>query len=228
MTLCFLWFLLSIPGGPSNPSQNSPSAAINYGQAEIAQVLQVLPDFHLVCNIRNYPPVVGEQMPVYIRGLQPGGTQADAEVQTYLQTLLCKQPRDPNQFILLKNIQRGQSFCLIADLEINGRDIGDFLVQQGLVERILKAPAAERTAGAVPEPPAPIAPSMVLQPIVSAPSSVKTPSQPSQGYIVSKGSRIFHRVGCSHAARITEERRILFRTRDEAASGRRPCKTCNP
>ncbi|HOK66256.1 MAG TPA: hypothetical protein PLV55_05545 [Anaerohalosphaeraceae bacterium] len=226
MILCFLWILLTIPAAQSKPSENPSPATMNYGQAEIAQVLQVLPDFHLVCNIRNYPAVVGEQMPVYIRGLQPGGTQADAKVQTYLQTLLCKQPRDPNQVILLKNIQRGQSFCLIADLEINGRDVGDFLVQQGLVERILKAPAAEKTAGAAPETPA--APSMVLQPIAPASSPVKTSPQPSQGYIASKGSRIFHRVGCPHAARITEEQRILFRTRDEAASGRRPCKTCNP
>ncbi|HOQ04460.1 MAG TPA: hypothetical protein PKY88_04535 [Anaerohalosphaeraceae bacterium] len=226
MIFYFLWFFLTTPAVQKASSNLSTATAVNYGQAEIAQVLEVFPDFHLLCNIRNYPPVVGEQMPVYIRGLQPGGTQADAKVQTYLQTLLCKQPRDPNQVILLKNIQRGQSFCLIADLEINGRDVGDFLVQQGLVERILKAPAAEKTAGPAPETPA--APSMVLQPIAPVSSPIKTSPQPSQGYIASKGSRIFHRVGCPHAARITEEQRILFRTRDEAASGRRPCKTCNP
>lgn len=226
MTLCFLWILLTFPA-QSNPSETPPPpAAMNYGQAEVAQVLQVFPDFHLVCNIRNYPPVIGEQMPVYIRGLQPSGTQADGKVQTYLQTLLCKHPRDPNEVILLKNIQRGQLFCLTADLEINGRDVGDFLVRQGLVERILKAPVAEKTARAAPETPP--APSMVLQPIAPASSSVKTSPQPSQGYIASKGSRIFHRVGCPHAARITEEQRLLFRTREEAASGRRPCKTCNP
>jgi hypothetical protein len=233
MILHMFWILLSIPAGQSNPSQISsvPAAAgispetTHYGQAEVSEVLRVLPDFHLVCNIRSYPPVVGKQMPVSIRGLHPGGTEADEKVRSYLQTLLCTQSKDPNQLILLKNIQRGDTFCLVADVEINGRDLGDYLVEKGLVERILQAPVSEsKPEAASKQSPA----AGVLQPIPAA----AVPAQPgpptTQGYIASKNSRIFHRAGCPHAARIAEEQRLVFRTRQEAAVGRRPCKTCNP
>lgn len=226
MTLYFLWLLGIGLSNQEIPSEHQSSAEVYYGQAEAAQVVQVLPDFCLVCNIRNYPPVVGEKMPVYIRGLQAAGTQADSKVQTYLQTLLCKQPQDPNQAIVLKNIQRGETFCLIADIEINRRDIGDYLVEQGLVERILKAPVSEQDAPPSTEPPA--KQPTVLQPKAPPALTIAPGPMPTQGYIASKGSRIFHRIGCPHINRIGEAQRMYFRTREEAASGRRPCKTCNP
>jgi hypothetical protein len=226
MVLCCLWlFSAGILGKPASVVIN-PSPLPTYGQAEVSEVIQVCADFHLICNIRNYPPVVGEQMPVSIRGLEATGTENDAKVQACLQTLLCKQPKDPNQVILLKNIQRGMSFCLIADVELNGQDLGDFLIKKGLVERILKTPSSEQkpqaSSARIAQQP------NLLQPIASAAAAVKAGPPPTPGYVSSKGSRIFHRAGCFHVKRIAEEQRIYFQSREEASSGRRPCKTCNP
>ncbi len=60
-------------------------------------------------------------------------------------------------------------------------------------------------------------------------SAESAPVESPTGYFAAKSSKIFHRAGCSFLNRISEENRISFASRDQAASsGRRPCKTCNP
>jgi lysophospholipase L1-like esterase len=52
---------------------------------------------------------------------------------------------------------------------------------------------------------------------------------PSSGpWYAAKDSKIFHRAGCSFLGRIGKDNLVEFATRDQAAVGRRPCKTCNP
>ena len=47
--------------------------------------------------------------------------------------------------------------------------------------------------------------------------------------LLQKNSDVFHYISCFYVARIKPENLILFKTREEAiASGRRPCKKCNP
>jgi hypothetical protein len=48
-------------------------------------------------------------------------------------------------------------------------------------------------------------------------------------FVASKQSKVFHRASCPHAHRISPANRMEFRTLEEAlASGRTPCKTCQP
>jgi beta-lactamase superfamily II metal-dependent hydrolase len=48
-------------------------------------------------------------------------------------------------------------------------------------------------------------------------------------YAASKKSKVFHYIDCSSAKKISPGNLVLFKTREEAiASGRRPCKICNP
>ncbi len=47
-------------------------------------------------------------------------------------------------------------------------------------------------------------------------------------WFATKSGKVFHRAGCSFLSRISKENLQEFATRDEAAPGRRPCKTCNP
>ena len=50
-----------------------------------------------------------------------------------------------------------------------------------------------------------------------------------QEYAASKNSEVFHYSDCSHVEKMKPENLISFMTREEAiASGRRPCKTCEP
>ena len=48
-------------------------------------------------------------------------------------------------------------------------------------------------------------------------------------YVASKQTHIFHRQSCNIAAKIKEYNMLYYSTRDKAiASGRKPCKICNP
>jgi len=49
------------------------------------------------------------------------------------------------------------------------------------------------------------------------------------GYVASKNSKVFHKMNCSHARRISQKNKVTFKTKNEAVqSGRHPCKTCKP
>lgn len=62
-----------------------------------------------------------------------------------------------------------------------------------------------------------------------APSEKQQPPSDSAGpWYAAKDSKVFHNTGCSFLSRISKENLLEFATREEAASGRRPCKTCNP
>ncbi len=55
------------------------------------------------------------------------------------------------------------------------------------------------------------------------------PPAPEVTFVGSKGSKVFHRSDCPHAARIKSQNRVEFRTAEEARrQGRHPCRTCMP
>ncbi|MCJ7790779.1 MAG: hypothetical protein MUP69_11530, partial [Candidatus Atribacteria bacterium] len=68
---------------------------------------------------------------------------------------------------------------------------------------------------------------------IRAPPIVKSETKTSESqeykYAASKNSDVFHYLSCSYVSSIKSDNLILFKTREEAiASGRRPCKKCNP
>ena len=214
-------------GAPAQEAQT-------FGNAEIALVSKITADFTLVCDIQDFPPVVGQNMPVRIRGLESPQSVTSPDLHRFLKDLFTGSPNDPNRVILLKNIQRGESFCLIADIGIDGKDLGDYLVRKGLVNRILKIPG---TGEETPSDTVPSSASSAVPPSrTSTPAPAKNSTRPTppatahpQGYVSSKSSKVFHRTDCPHAKRISEDKKVYFVTRQQAIdSGRRPCKTCKP
>jgi micrococcal nuclease len=62
-----------------------------------------------------------------------------------------------------------------------------------------------------------------------APSDEKQAETKTLGYVGNLNSRIFHRLECSAAAKMSAKNRIDIKNRDEAVKqGYRPCKICNP
>ena len=54
-------------------------------------------------------------------------------------------------------------------------------------------------------------------------------SRPTDGYVASKRSTVFHRADCKGAAKISEKNLVRYNTRDEAIqAGKKPCHECNP
>lgn len=200
-----------------------------FEDAIVLQVNHIQGDLTLICDIQDFPPIVGKNMPVKIRGIEAPQSAEKSELKAFLQEILDSAPviDDPNQppyCIQLKNLQRGTAFCLIADVHINGQDLGDLLVKESLVKRILKVPPAS-SIGHGPE-------SILTTPTQQHRIQIKplqAPPAKSGNFIASKTSKIYHRPSCYHVRRISDEKKVTFHTKQQAEnSNRRPCKTCNP
>lgn len=184
-----------------------------YGKAVVSKVLRIDQTCTLYCDIQDFPPVIGQNMPVKINGLKASeNIQFNQKIQKFLNTLLLPEKNQTPPTVTLENIQRGDTFCFCADVVIDGNDLCDLLVENGLAQKIIEVKT-------------PLLPQPHIQPIPQ--STIQASSK--TGYIGSKTSKIFHRSGCSHAKRIDPAKAANFTTRDEAMrAGRQPCKTCNP
>jgi hypothetical protein len=135
---------------PGNAIRLRPGRGGKYPAGELA-MLDIL-------DIADWPAIIGKEMPVQIRGLEPLPTPAGYDLvvrQFILETLTqTSSAADPNKTgspkILPKCIQRAKDFCLLADVEVNGRDLAGILVENGYAKKLIlpKTAAVESTTPA--------------------------------------------------------------------------------
>jgi hypothetical protein len=176
-----------------------------------ASIVRVDETITFYCDIPEFPPLFGQDMPVRLKMLRPARTaEENQKLLAFLNELLFSKTR-PVQSVRLKDAERGTTFCLLADVEVDGRDLCDLLVERNLAHKIVvvgDSAAAESD---------------------NAPAAGEPDAEPAGGYVCSKSSKVFHKPTCSHAKRLDMSKAQTFATRDEAIkTGRRPCKTCNP
>lgn len=207
--LSWLGLILSVNDAPV-----SGQAVDCYGNAVVSKILRIDENCTLYSNIQDFPPIIGKNMPVKINGLKTAdNTEFNRKIQNFLSELLLTDNAEAGPEIILRNIQRGNTFCFCVDVEVNGKDLCDLLVENGLAQRIIeiKEPHPQQETTRQPSQ-----------------AGVKT-RQTKVTYMASKTSKIFHCVGCSHAKRIDPAKAVNFSKREEAIkTGRKPCKTCNP
>ena len=192
----------------------SEPPAVHYGQATVVTVLRIDEQCTLYCNIEGFPAIIGENMPVKINGFKPAaGTELNQKIKNFLCDLFLSENEGAN-VVHLKNIARGDTFCLRADIEINGNDLGDLLVENGLAKRVIEIKGTQ--------------PSQSQSNNDQNAEPLRQTSQ-RKAYIASRTSKIYHRTTCPHAIRMDQTKAVYFSTKQEAEkSGRRPCKTCSP
>jgi len=188
----------------------------SYGQAVVSAVLRLDEHVTFYCDIQDFPSVVGKNMPVRLKSLKPAATpQENRKLLIFLNDLLFSKDK-PVTSILLKDIERGKPFCLMANIVVDGKDLCDLLIEQNLARKVVEVGSAATTQNVVTASEA------------SEQTAASGESQPIT-YVCSKSSKVYHRSTCSHAKRMDMSKALTFATSTEAAaSGRRPCKTCNP
>lgn len=205
-------------------SESAEAPSPDYGRVVVQAVIRVDAQCLIYCDIADWPAIIGREMPVQIRGLDPQQT-FDLSVRQYIldtlnAALRKKQaPSDPNQpetpGVVLKHIQRGQSFCLVADVEVEGRDLGQMLVEKGYAKRLIVPKTSASSEGQA-------------QPTDTAVQTAAAEAK-EEGFVAAKNGKVFHKPTCPHARRMKDNTKVTFSKRDDAvASGRRPCLTCNP
>jgi hypothetical protein len=209
---------MMVSAAASSPVPGSDNAAPpeSYGTVAVSRLVRIDANGTLFCDIDDFPPVIGKNIPVALEGVEiPADGAVDKDVIAFLEKTLTPKAADAIPAIVLKNIRRGQTFCLIADIEIDGKDLARMLIDNGLARRIIRLAADEHPA---------------VSPASSAPAAApsKSPVAP-VSYVAAKTSKVFHLSTCPHAKRLNQATAITFPTRQAAEqNGRRPCKTCNP
>ena len=192
----------------------SEPPAVHYGQATVGTVLRIDEQCTLYCNIEGFPAIIGENMPVKINGFKPApGSELNQKIKIFLCDLFLSENKKTN-VVRLKNIARGDTFCLRADIEVNGNDLGDLLVENGLAKRVIEIKGTSSSQS---------------QSNIAQDTEPARQTYQRKAYIASKTSKVYHRSTCPHAARMDQTKAVYFSTKAEAEkTGRRPCKTCNP
>ena len=202
--ICLTLFVFCIASSFSQKTATPPPVE-SYGDAKVSTVLRLDEHVRLYCDISELPPVIGQNIPVCINGLKPAADAKDnLELLMFLNDLLLSKNNKPKT-ILLKDIQRGEQFCLIADIEVDGQNLCDLLVEKDLAQKIIEVPQSKKA------------------------DSDSPPVTNESGYTATKSSKVYHRSNCSHAKRMDVAKAVTFSSREDAEkTGRRPCKTCKP
>lgn len=191
---------------------STPVPIASYGNAHVITVHRFDEHVRLYCDIADFPPIIGQNMPVCIKGLKPAeNPQDNLKLLMFLNDLFLSNTGTPEK-ILLKDIHRGEQFCLVADIEVDGKDLCELLIEKKLAQRVIE----------VPQPRVP-SEAALQQDQGNSPAGADTQ------YIASKSSKIYHRSTCPHVGRMDATKAVTFTTRQDAEkTGRRPCKTCKP
>ena len=105
-----------------------------YGSAVVDSIISVYDGDTFRCNIKGYPPIIGENMSVRVRGIDTPEIRSKSdslkilavEVRDYVKDKLVKA-----EIIILKDVARPKYFRLLADVIIDGKDLGKELIDKG-------------------------------------------------------------------------------------------------
>ena len=193
-----------------------------YGDVPVTTVTKVYNDYIFHCNIDTWPAIIGENIPVRISGVTYRSTKpanksdedVRHEVGDFITAVLEKSANAKT--LELRNIKRGKSFCLIANVSIDGVDLGKTLIEKGFAKLAM--------AGEVD--------GLLITNHNGSHTAAATPTDidfSTTQYLGSKSSKVFHKADCRFARVISWKNVVKFETLEEAINaGRRPCKTCGP
>ena len=125
--LVLLILLLVIPG--------AINATPNYGSIVISGITSVYDGDTFRANIPDYPPIVGENIGIRIKGIDTpeirGKCAKEISLAKDAQSFAEKTLRSA-EVVELRNLQRGKYFRIVADVYADGINVGDELVKESL------------------------------------------------------------------------------------------------
>ena len=106
----------------------------SFGNATVLEITSIYDGDTFRANIKGFPAVIGEHMSIRINGIDTPELRGKCDKEKQL-ARLAKQftvgrLRAANS-VVLKNIKRGKYFRLIADVYLDGVNLGDQLIKQG-------------------------------------------------------------------------------------------------
>jgi endonuclease YncB( thermonuclease family) len=109
----------------------------NYGSAVVAEITSIYDGDTFRCNISGYPAIIGERIPVRINGIDTPEVTDSRKLIKQLARLAKQhtvQRLREGRKIELRNMKRGKYFRIVADVYIDGQNLGQELIQKGLAK----------------------------------------------------------------------------------------------
>jgi endonuclease YncB( thermonuclease family) len=108
-----------------------------YGDALVAEVTSIYDGDTFRCNLQGYPPIAGERIGIRINGID---TPEMRDNRPKIKALARKakqytvQRLRKGKQIILRNMQRGKYFRVVADVYVDGSSLGQELISAGLAK----------------------------------------------------------------------------------------------
>jgi len=109
-----------------------------YGQATVSEIFSIYDGDTFRCNIIGFPAIIGEHIGVRIAGIdtpelrdnQPHIRKLALQAKQYT----VKRLREGKK-ITLKNMRRGKYFRIVAEVWVDGNNLGNELMSKGLARK---------------------------------------------------------------------------------------------
>ena len=106
-----------------------------YGSTVCDEVTSIYDADTFRCNIKSYPPIVGERVPIRVNGVDApemrGKCQAEKILARTAKQVTVSMLRNA-QVIELRNMRRGKYFRIVADVYVDGKSLADELIRKHL------------------------------------------------------------------------------------------------
>ena len=106
----------------------------SFGNANVLEVTSIYDGDTFRSNIEGFPAVIGESMSIRINGIDTPELRGKCDKEKQLARLAKQftvERLRAAKSVILKNIKRGKYFRLIADVYLDGVNLGDQLIKQG-------------------------------------------------------------------------------------------------
>ena len=125
---CFVLFLISTQSW-------GQEAGSSYGTVSVSRVIRVIDGDTFVVDIDQFPDLIGKHISVRINGIDTPELRGKCDREKDL-AVKAKERVDTllkiADTIVLENLSRGSFFRIVADVIIDGVDLGEIILNEGL------------------------------------------------------------------------------------------------
>lgn len=104
----------------------------NYGSALVAEVTSIYDADTFRVNIKDWPPLIGERIPIRVNGVDApeirGRCESEKKGARLAKQFTVAQLRNAST-IELRNMQRGKYFRILADVYVDGKNLTELLIK---------------------------------------------------------------------------------------------------
>lgn len=106
-----------------------------YGNIIISRLVNVYDGDTFRVDIDSYPPIVGKNISIRIYGIDTPEIRGTRTIELARHAKLKARSMLKNAKVIeLRNMRRGKYFRIIAEVWIDGKDLGQYLIDEGLAK----------------------------------------------------------------------------------------------